>query len=43
MVAHAENDEGEDEDEHLVVKRHLCSFRWFVSATLLDYVPQPNP
>ncbi len=38
-----DGDEPEDEDERLAVKRHLHSFRRFVTDSLPDYVPQPDP
>ncbi len=38
-----EGDKAEDEDEHPAVRQHLHSFWRFVTDTLLEYIPQPDP
>ena len=38
-----ESDEAEDEDKHPVIRSRLRSFRHFITDTLPDYVPQPDP
>ncbi len=41
-AAQAKGDEGEDEDECLVVKQCLQSFHRFVTDTLLNDISQPD-
>ena len=42
-MAYTEGKEGEDKYEHPAIKRHLHSFRHFVSDMLPYYTPQLNP
>ena len=43
MASQHEEDEVEDKDERPAVRRHLRSFRGFVTYMLPDYVPQLDP
>ena len=45
LASHAEGDEAEDEDEdeNPTIRCRLYCFQRFITATLLDYVPQPDP